>query len=85
MAVDLERALAFSAAGYLFAASYPRRIWLVSAVVLTSVLGLEIIQQLLPDRHGQVHDALVKGAGACVGLGLGWLSTHAVNRLKQYK
>ena len=72
MGVDLERALAFCVAGVLFALAYPRHIWLAGAVVTLSVFGLEALQMLRPDRHGEFHDALIKAVGAVVGLGLGW-------------
>ncbi len=74
-----ERLAGYLVAGLLFAAAYPKRIWLATAIVLVSVFGLEWMQTLRPDRHGKVDDALVKAAGACIGLGLVWI-THRVQR-----
>ena len=78
VAVDLERAVAFFATGYLFALAYPKQIWLAVAVVMASVCGFELLQHIRPDRHGQLHDAIVKAAGASIGLGFGWLSANVL-------
>jgi hypothetical protein len=73
---DLERALAFGLAGYLFAFAYPKNLSLAVALVMIGVFGLEALQELRPDRHAHLHDALIKAAGASVGLGLGWLTAQ---------
>ncbi|KKC33989.1 hypothetical protein [Devosia psychrophila] len=78
--VDMERAAAFLAVGLLFALAYPRHLWLAAAVVLVSVVGLEWLQTLHPDRHGREGDALVKLAGAAIGLGCGWLLAQLAAR-----
>ena len=71
--VDIERGLAFLVVGLLFALAYPRRIWWALAILLVGVFGLELLQMLRSDRHGRLDDALVKAAGAIIGLGTGWL------------
>ncbi|WP_193178263.1 VanZ family protein [Oricola nitratireducens] len=76
---DVERMAAFMVTGLLFAAAYPKRIWLAAIIVMISVFGLEWMQTLRPDRHGQIDDALVKATGACAGLGLGWIA-HKMHR-----
>jgi|SRR5215217_2111750 len=73
MPADVERAAAFLVCGVLFALAYPRQLWLAVAVVVVGVFGLEWLQTLRPGRHGREADALVKLAGAVIGLGLGWL------------
>jgi hypothetical protein len=73
MPVDLERAAAYLAVGLLFALAYPRHVWLALAIVVVGLLGLEWLQGLRPDRHARLGDAMVKGAGALLGLGAGWL------------
>ena len=78
MDLDLERAAAFLSAGYLFAVAYPKQIWIAVAIVMAGVFGFELLQQLRPDRHGQFHDAIVKAAGASIGLGFGWLSSNVI-------
>jgi VanZ family protein len=71
--VDAERALAFFVVGLAFAMAYPTHIWWAVAFVIVGAIGLEWLQNLRPDRHGREADALVKIAGAVIGLGTGWL------------
>ncbi|MBS3848537.1 VanZ family protein [Devosia sp. BSSL-BM10] len=80
MGVDIERVLAFFVVGLLFALAYPRHIWFAALVVLLGAFGLELLQELRADRHGRVHDALIKSAGASMGLGIGWLGAQIMNR-----
>ena len=77
--VDLERLLAYLAMGTAFALAYPRHIWWAVALVIVGAIGLELLQ-LRPDRHGRQMDAVVKIAGAILGLGLGWLTAQLVAR-----
>lgn len=79
-AADLERILAFLVVGFLFALAYPRAIWLAAAVVLFGVVGLEWLQEVRPDRHGRIEDATLKAAGACLGLGCGWIAAQLAAR-----
>jgi len=78
MPVDVERALAYVALGLAFAMAYPRHIWWAVAFVILGAVGLEWLQNLSPDRHGRETDALVKVAGAAIGLGSGWLVAQLV-------
>jgi len=71
--VELERALAFFVVGLMFAIAYPRKIWFAIAVVLVGVVSLEAMQELRPDRHGRVPDALVKALGGVMGIFAGRL------------
>lgn len=75
--VDIERAGAYFAVGLTFALAYPRHVWWAVAFVIAGAIGLEWLQNLRPDRHGRESDALVKIAGAAIGLGLGWLLAAA--------
>jgi len=68
--VSLERFGAFALAGVLFGLAYPSRFWLVLAMVLGAAVGLELLQFMTPDRHGEVRDAMVKVAGGAFGVGL---------------
>lgn len=67
---DIERFLAFLAAGALLTFAYPRRRWLVLSAIVALAAGLEWLQTLEATRHGMPHDALVKIAGALAGAGL---------------
>src|SRR3954463_5966801 len=64
---DLERALAFALIGGAFCLGYPKH----RLVVVLFVIGLsgllEAAQNLVPSRHGQVHDLIVKVLSAVAG------------------
>lgn len=81
--VDIERALAFSLVGFLFAIAYPRQIWLAAGIIIIGVVGLELLQNLRPDRHGRNADAVVKLAGGAIGLGFGWLAAQVMRRFSR--
>ena len=74
---NVERFGAFALAGLLFGLAYPKRLWLVLAFILGSAVGLEVLQHLTPDRHGEVRDAIIKCVGGTFGVGcsliLNWL------------
>ncbi|QUS41839.1 VanZ family protein [Tardiphaga alba] len=67
--VSFERFGAFALVGLLFGLAYTRHIWLVLLFVGGAAIGLEVLQHLTPDRHGEVRDALVKLAGGVAGVG----------------
>lgn len=83
MAVDLERSGAFLLAGLLLALAYPRRIWWLLALLPLAIIGMEWLQTFRPDRHGRVEDALVKLAGAALGLTLGWLASRIRSGIRE--
>jgi VanZ family protein len=70
---QFEHFAAFALMGLAFAMGYPKQRLLVVALVLGTAFALETLQLLTPDRHGRLLDALVKAAGGCVGIGVGWL------------
>ena len=74
--VNLERAAAFVLAGLLFGLAYPRHVLLAGVVLAIGIIGLEVLQTLQPDRHGRELDALIKLAGATLGLVLGWFTAR---------
>lgn len=74
---QVERALALMIIGFVFALAYPRRILLIAILVLGTTAILEPLQVFEPSRHGRLIDALVKLAGACLGL----LTGYVANRL----
>jgi VanZ like family len=65
---NFERLAAFAVLGALFCLVYPRHIVLVCMLVLGSAVLLEIAQQLTPDRHGRIHDAIIKMTGGALGI-----------------
>jgi hypothetical protein len=64
----IDRFLALVCVGAVFAAAYPKNLPLVVGVLLTAVVGFELLQRLLPGRHGFGSDMFVKATGACVGV-----------------
>ena len=69
---SVERFAAFATVGLLFGVAYSRHLWLVTLLVLGAAVGLEVLQHLTPDRHGEIRDALVKVAGGIVGVTLSY-------------
>lgn len=79
--VNLDRALAYSLVGFMFAVAYPRH-WLTVAVLLIlSPLAIEYLQYLSPTRHARLHDAAVKIVGSSVGVLAGCL----LNKIRMAK
>jgi hypothetical protein len=71
--VALERSFAFMVLGLIFALAYPRHLGWVALLILCATLGLELLQNLRPDRHGRFLHAIVKCGGGMTGLTAGWL------------
>jgi hypothetical protein len=70
---QIERAIALTIVGFVFALAYPRRLVLVAVIVLGATIGLEVLQLVTPSRHGRWPDVAVKLLGGSVGLAGGWL------------
>jgi VanZ family protein len=71
---QFEHFAAFAFVGLAFALAYPKRAFLVAAIVVGSAFVLEALQLLTPDRHGRLVDALAKAAGGICGIGLGQIA-----------
>jgi Na+/H+ antiporter NhaA len=67
--VIFERWASFALFGTFLGLSFPRAIGRGAIFVLFLVVGLELLQELVPGRHGEIEDALIKSAGALAGLG----------------
>ena len=72
--VSMERAFAFLAVGFVFAIAYPKHMGWVILLIIFATLGLEMLQNLRPDRHSGLLQAFVKLAGGTGGLWAGWLA-----------
>ena len=64
----VERFIAFAAIGAAFGLGYPRHRSGVFLLVMGIAGVLEAAQHLVPGRHGHLHDAITKAAGACLGV-----------------
>lgn len=78
--VSVERFGAFAIVGLLFGLAYPTRLGLVLACVGGAAVGLEVLQHLTPDRHGEVRDAMVKLAGSIAGVGTAFVLNRVLKR-----
>jgi len=70
---DIERFIAFAVISGMFCLGYPRQRSLVLIVVVGLAALLESLQHLIPDRHGEMHDFIVKGFGAIASTLIGSL------------
>lgn len=83
LGADIERFLAFFAAGATFAFAYPRQRWLVLTGIVALAISLEWLQTLETTRHGMPRDAMVKIAGATLGCTLSATFDTMVQRLRK--
>ncbi|MCC8945481.1 hypothetical protein H8A97_10305 [Bradyrhizobium sp. Arg62] len=68
ISANIDRFAALFIVGVAFSLAYPKHVLPILLVLLAMVVGFELIQRLLPDRHGYVKDMFVKGAGCCAGV-----------------
>jgi len=80
---SFEHLAAFAVFGALFYLAYPRHIAFVCLIVLGSAVVLELVQQLSPDRHGRIPDAIEKIAGGAAGIVAGRAILH-LERAKRW-
>lgn len=71
--VHLERFGAFAVLGFLFAIVHSRRVAAVLVCVVAAVIGLELLQMTMSDRHARLSDLAVKAAGGVFGVACGWV------------
>lgn len=86
--VNYDRAIAFAGLSALFVLGYPRSWFFVGLAIVVGAGGIELLQELSPTRHAHVADALVKAAGASLGVLAGWsinavLDRNAVGRIRR--
>lgn len=79
---DMDRFVAFAAAGALLTLAYPRHFWRICLVVCGAAVFLEAAQLLVPSRHGETSDLAVKIAGGAVGFALGGMVNAVAGRRK---
>ncbi|APO74540.1 VanZ-like protein [Rhizobium etli 8C-3] len=79
--VNADRGLAYAVTGFLFALGYPKQWKLVALLLIFGALAIEFLQYLSPTRHARLHDAVIKAAGAMLGI----LTGRAAYRRGQMK
>jgi VanZ family protein len=60
--------------------AYSRRLWLAIEITVDSAVILEVLQLIVPGRHGRASDALVKVAGGITGIMFSVLITRWLSR-----
>ena len=80
--VHLEHIVAFALMGTLFGLTYPRHLLVASGLVMGAAVLLEILQNLTPDRHGTLVDALEKMAGGGLGIVLAKAARFTVDKCR---
>ena len=71
--VQIERFLPFAISGLLLSIAFPRRFIFVPLTIFGLAVGLEVLQLILPSRHGGLDDLATKLIGGTAGIGAGWL------------
>ena len=74
----IEHVTVFALLGALIAFAFPNRIIIVCCIIVFSVVLLECLQTLTPDRHGTIVDACEKIGGGLLGV----FAAHATTRLR---
>ncbi|PSC06536.1 hypothetical protein SLNSH_01610 [Alsobacter soli] len=75
---DLERMAAFVVVGLLFGSMYSRRLGFALVVVVGGAMLLEILQNVIPTRHGLVHDGALKAIAGAAGVMITSLSARQI-------
>ena len=70
----IERFGAYTVLGLLFQLAYPRHLTFVCIMVFGSVVTLEVLQNLVPDRDPRTMDAVEKLLGGTAGIVLGLIT-----------
>ena len=81
--VLFERWAAFAAFGSLLSLGYPKALCRCIIFAIFAAVGLELLQELVPGRHGRLADAVVKASGAVVGVGLVATILFVVERIRK--
>lgn len=83
-AVNPEREFAFASMGLAFVVGRPSRPLLLLVLLLAVAGGLEMMQELVPTRHGRIEDFLVKSLGLAAGVAIGAIA-NALARRKVFR
>jgi len=77
---DLGRALAYLLAGLGLSLTFPRHRALILLAVICAAGTLEVLQNLIPNRHGRMHDFGIKALAALAGVAIS-IPVHRVARM----
>lgn len=78
--MNVERFIGFGVLSFLFVMGYPRHRLLIVSMLFGGVIGLELLQLVVPGRDASLFNVLVKLGGCAVGTAAGgaliWLLDH---------
>jgi hypothetical protein len=74
---NTERFGAYFVLGFIAALAAPRRISVISVLIVLLAFGLEAAQLIIPSRDAALNDAIVKGFGGMVGAQCGVMTFSA--------
>jgi len=77
---DLERFAAFAGIGAAFFLGYPTHRIAIVLLAIGIAIFLDASQDLVPGRHGRVHDGTAKALGVVFGAALAMLIERGVGR-----
>jgi hypothetical protein len=75
---NIERFCAMAAVGALFAAAYPKRLWLIVLTLSLAAAAFEALQFIAGGRHPAVRDIVIKSLGAAIGATFGYAVGFAI-------
>lgn len=74
---NIERFCVMAVVGALFAAAYPRKLWLIVLSLSLAAALFEPLQFIAAGRHPSLHDVEVKSLGAAIGAAIGYAIAFA--------
>jgi hypothetical protein len=78
---NIERFAVMAAVGALFAAAYPKKLWLIVPALSLAALGFETLQFIAAGRHPSLRDVEFKSFGAAIGAAFGYAIARAAGAL----
>ena len=69
---NIERFCVMAAVGALFAAGYPKKLWLIVLALSLAAAMFEPLQFIAAGRHPSLHDVEIKSLGAATGAATGY-------------
>lgn len=75
---NIERFCVMAVVGALFAAAYPRKLWLIVLALSLAAALFEPLQYIAAGRHPSLRDVEFKSLGAAIGATFGYAVARAV-------
>ncbi|QWG20770.1 VanZ family protein [Bradyrhizobium sediminis] len=78
---NIERFCAMASVGALFAAAYPRKLWLIVLALSLAAALFEPLQFIAAGRHPSLRDVELKSLGAAIGAAVGYVIAFAAGAI----